>query len=242
MAGDEAKVQAVDSGAEAARQRSLESERRLEEERAADERKEKASERWEILFGAMLAIFAAVLAVCDLGAGKFGDDEKLAANDKASAYLWYQSKGIKQTLVEGQANFMDSMLNSGAVDKEQQEAVKSEVAKLRSKVERYEKEKTEILEGSAKVGKENWAQPDEKGELGHIIGAREYEHKALALGDVGDVYDQGTLFLQLCLVMGALGIISRQENVKRVFFVSMLVLGLAGSWYTWAAWSAAWKI
>lgn len=203
---------------------------------------ESRGERWEILFGIILAIFAAVLAVCDLGAGKFGDDEKLAANDKASAYLWYQSKGIKQTLVEGQANFMDSMLNSGAVDKAQQAAVAAEVARLRSKVERYEKEKTEILEGSAKVGKENWAQPDEKGELGHITGAREYEHKAAALGNVGDIYDQGTLFLQLCLVMGAIGIISRNENVKRVFFGTMVVLGLTGSWYTWQAWQAAWAV
>lgn len=208
----------------------------------AEEEEDKSGERWEILFGIVLAIFAAVLAVCDLGAGKFGDDEKLAANDKASAYLWYQSKGIKQTLVEGQANFMDSMLASGTVGKEQQAAVKEQVDKLRSKVERYEKEKAEILEGSAKVGKENWVQPDEKGELGHVIGAREYEAKAKALGDVGDVFDQGTLFLQMCLVLGAIGIIVRNAWMKRIFFLSMLLLGLAGSWYTWAAWQAAWKV
>ncbi len=210
---------------------------------AAEEEKDSGgSDRWEILFGIVLAIFAAVLAVCDLGAGKFGDDEKLAANDKASAYLWYQSKGIKQTLVEGQANFMDSMLTSGAVSKDQQVNVKEQVDKLRGKVERYEKEKAEILEGSAKVGKENWVQPDEKGELGHVIGAREYEQKAKALGDVGDIYDEGTLFLQMCLVLGAIGIIVRNETMKKAFFAVMLVLGLLGSYYTWAAWQAAWKV
>lgn len=226
-------------------EREAQLERQLEQaekREAEEERKQARSERWEIMFGVMLAVFAAVLAVCDLGAGKFGDDEKLAANDKASAYLWYQSKGIKQTLVEGQANFMDSMLASGSISPGQQKSVQEQIARLRGKVDRYEKEKTEILEGSAAVGKENWIQPDEKGQLGHVVGAREFEHKAAALGDVGDVFDEGTLFLQMCLVMGALGIISRQETLKVAFFGLMMLLGVVGSLYTWSAWQAAWRV
>jgi hypothetical protein len=208
---------------------------------AEEEKEDKSSERWEILFGVVLAIFAAVLAICDLGAGKYGDDEILAANEKAGAYLWYQSKGIKQTLVEGQANFMTTMIETGSVDKSKVASVEAEVAKLRTKVERYEKEKTEILEGSEKVGKENWVQ-EVDGKLGQVPGAKEFDRVARELGKVGDVFDQGTLYLQMCLVMGAIGIISRQEGMKRVFFAFLLVLGLLGSYYTWIAYQQAGKI
>ncbi len=208
---------------------------------AEEEKDDRSSERWEIIFGVVLAIFAAVLAICDLGAGKYGDDEILAANEKAGAYLWYQSKGIKQTLVEGQANFMTTMIETGSVDKAKVSAVEAEVAKLRAKVERYEKEKTEILEGSEKVGKENWIQ-EVDGQLGQVPGAKEFDRVARELGKVGDVFDQGTLFLQMCLVMGAIGIISRQEGMKRVFFAFLLVLGLLGSYYTWLAYQQAGKI
>ncbi len=208
---------------------------------AEEEKEDRSSERWEILFGVVLAIFAAVLAICDLGAGKYGDDEILAANEKAGAYLWYQSKGIKQTLVEGQANFMTTMIETGSVDKSKVSAVEAEVAKLRTKVERYEKEKTEILEGSEKVGKENWVQ-EVDGKLGQVPGAKQFDRVARELGKVGDVFDQGTLFLQMCLVMGAIGIISRQEGMKRVFFAFLLVLGLLGSYYTWIAYQQAGKI
>ncbi|MCE7875049.1 DUF4337 family protein [bacterium CPR1] len=65
---------------------------------------------------------------------------------------------------------------------------------------------------------------------------------ARELGKVGDVFDQGTLYLQMCLVMGAIGIISRQEGMKRAFFACMLLLGLLGSWYTWLAFQQAGKI
>ncbi|GMU56617.1 MAG: hypothetical protein AMXMBFR33_57630 [Candidatus Xenobia bacterium] len=208
---------------------------------AEEEKEDKSSEHWEILFGVVLAIFAAVLAICDLGAGKYGDDEILAANEKAGAYLWYQSKGIKQTLVEGQANFMTTMIETGSVDKSKVASVEAEVAKLRTKVERYEKEKTEILEGSEKVGKENWVQ-EVDGKLGQVPGAKEFDRVARELGKVGDVFDQGTLYLQMCLVMGAIGIISRQEGMKRVFFAFLLVLGLLGSYYTWIAYQQAGKI
>ncbi len=208
---------------------------------AEEEKEDRSSERWEIIFGVVLAIFAAVLAICDLGAGKYGDDEILAANEKAGAYLWYQSKGIKQTLVEGQANFMTTMIETGSVDKSRVSAVEAEVARLRTKIDRYEKEKTEILEGSEKVGKENWVQ-EVDGKLGQVLGAREFDRVARELGKVGDVFDQGTLYLQMCLVMGAIGIISRQEGMKRAFFACMLLLGLLGSWYTWLAFQQAGKI
>ncbi|MBL8431496.1 MAG: DUF4337 family protein, partial [Dechloromonas sp.] len=52
------------------------------------------SSTFEMICGLTLAILAAVLAITDLGAGKYGDDEIIAHNQKANAFEWYQAKGI----------------------------------------------------------------------------------------------------------------------------------------------------
>src|SRR3954463_16082186 len=70
---------------------------------------------WELRFGLTLAIFAAALAINDLGAGKFGDDEIKETNEKASSYMWYQSKGIKESLAEGQRDLIRTLLQAGAI-------------------------------------------------------------------------------------------------------------------------------
>ena len=40
---------------------------------------------FETWCGVVIALFAAVLAIADLGAGKYGDDELIAHNEKGSA-------------------------------------------------------------------------------------------------------------------------------------------------------------
>ena len=54
----------------------------------------------EMRCGAVIAIFAALMAITDLLAGKYDADEIIGTNDKAMAYSWYQSKSIKETLVQ----------------------------------------------------------------------------------------------------------------------------------------------
>lgn len=58
--------------------------------------------RFELLCGVTLTIFAAIIALCDLSAGRFNSDALIANNEKASGYTWYQSKSVKGTLAEGQ--------------------------------------------------------------------------------------------------------------------------------------------
>lgn len=76
---------------------------------------EKPKKEFEIIAAITLAIFAAVLAVTDLGAGKYGDDEIIGANAKANVYAWYQSKSVKQSLVEGQRDMIKTLLVSGSI-------------------------------------------------------------------------------------------------------------------------------
>ncbi|HBL25916.1 MAG TPA: DUF4337 domain-containing protein [Acidobacteria bacterium] len=194
----------------------------------AAEEKEK---RFEIWCGLVLAVFAAVLAVTDLAAGKYGDDELIAHNEKNGAYLWYQSKGIKETLVEGQRDTLKTLVEAGAIRPEQLPAIQTMIGTLDTDASRYGKEKKEILLGSATVGQENWVQ-DVGGEMGKVTGAKEWEAKASVLNDVGDLFDVATFFLQLCLVAGAISLILQIDRIRWTFFGAMVLLGLAGAAYS----------
>jgi hypothetical protein len=187
--------------------------------------------RYEIIFGLLLALFAAILALNELGAGKYGDDELRLASEKTGAYLWYQSKGIKESLAEGQHDLLESLMSNDAMKPEQAAATRAHIDKLAQKVARYEKEKNEILLGSTKVGKENWAQ-DVDGELGKVVGVKEIEASLEVLGGAGDRYDLATLFLQLCLVIGAIGLLMKQITMKRFFLAGMIALGVSGLTFT----------
>ena len=75
---------------------------KVEDPTAVDPDNDPVKRKYEIIFGFVISLFAAVLALNELAAGKYGDDELQLNSEKTSAYLWYQSKGIKSTLVEGQ--------------------------------------------------------------------------------------------------------------------------------------------
>lgn len=184
--------------------------------------------KYELIFGFVISLFAAVLALNELAAGKYGDDELQLNSEKTSAYLWYQSKGIKSTLVEGQRDLLRALVEGGAVGGDKVSTMQKQAAILDQKVARYEKEKDEILRGSAAVGKDNWRQ-EVDGELGKVTGVKPIETKLDQLGKAGDKFDLATLFLQLGLVLGAIGILMSQERMKRVFLGGLFGMGIAGT-------------
>ncbi|MFN0203418.1 MAG: DUF4337 domain-containing protein [Bacteroidia bacterium] len=192
----------------------------------------------ETRLGLFLAIFAAILAISDLFAGKYGDDEIIAHNEQTKAYNWFQSKSIKQGMSEGHLSVLTSMKLGGMVQPDRATKVDSLITLSKQEIGRYKKEKTEILEGSAKVGKENWVQ-EKEGKLGQITGANEWGEKADKLGAAGDMFDYAGLFLQLCLVMGAVGLITQSEKQKKMFFMMLLGFGLAGTIFTVIAYKMA---
>jgi len=189
----------------------------------------------EIWLGLFLAIFAAILAVNELGAGKYGADELIAHNKASEQLSWYQSKSIKQSLAEGPRYILLSIEKAGAIQPGSRNAMDSFITKLESKVDRYQKEKQEILKGSAVVGKDNWAQ-DVDGEFGKVIGAEEWQTAAEQLGNSGDIFDLATLFLQVSLVLGAIGIVVRKPAFRRMFLGLMILSGGLGTWEMIQAW------
>lgn len=192
------------------------------------EENEIKAKKLEVYCGLFIAIFAAVLAITDLGAGKYGDDEIITANQKANQYSWYQTKSIKQNLVEGQIDMIQNLITAGSINPNHLGALQNLVKNLEKDVNRYKKEKKEILLGSAKVGKENWAQ-EQDGEMGKIIGAKEYEEEGKRLGAAGDIFDMADFFLQLCLVFGAISVIMQAWRLRLVFLILMNLLGVIGS-------------
>jgi len=182
---------------------------------------------FEARCGVFIAIFAAIMAVNDLVAGKFGDDEIIGTNEKAAAYMWYQAKGIKENLVDGERSLLESLYKVGAIKPGAEQAIQEHIASLRAKTQRYKKEKDEILKGSQSVGKENWIQ-ELNGQLGKIIGAQEIELHLATLAKAGDRFDLSSLFFQLCLVLGALSLILKKQQMQRYFFIGMCGLGTLG--------------
>jgi hypothetical protein len=109
--------------------------------------------------------------------------------------------------------------------------MESLMGKIDQDIERYRKEKVELLLGSAAVGKDNWAQ-DIEGEMGKVVGAKEWEKKLDTLGRAGDKFDMSVLFLQLCLVVGAVSLVLQEDRLKLAFFSGMVLLGVIGMIYS----------
>lgn len=183
---------------------------------------------FEIRCGVVIAVFAAIMSVSDLIAGKYGNDEIIGTNEKATAYMWYQSKSIKETLVEGEKSLLESLKEAGAIEARASQGVDAHIANLNRKILRYKKEKNEILKGSQAVGKNNWVQ-DLNGELGKIIGAQEMEAHLASLGRAGDRFDMANLFFQVCLVLGALSLVLKKQKLQNIFFAGMCSLGILGT-------------
>lgn len=195
---------------------------------------------FEMKCGIVIAIFAAVMALSDMFAGKYGEDEIKFINEKSSAYMWYQAKSIRETVIEGQRDLINTLVEGKSIGDAAALKLKSHTDRLTKKVERYGKEKAEILKGSAKVGEANWVQ-DVDGKLGQVIGAQEYEQKIEILGRAGDQFDLSNLFFQICLVMGAISLVLTKPKLRETFFYVMICLGLLGSGYSLMALNIAMK-
>jgi hypothetical protein len=235
-------------------------------EKPNDTQGEDEGKGFEMFTGLVLAIFAAILAVTDLYAGKYGDDEKEALGEKNNQYSWYQSKDQKKTQQEMQKILFESelenkeglanlaaKLNGASPDaptsnpalEETRKNIEGKIAKIDAKIKRYEIEKNIIMDGAKHVAPEKmdeFKKIDEKSfdEMKETIGAKEWESKAAALGEAGDQYDLATLFLQMCLVLGAIALVLQQKGLKYVFVASMIGLGVIGSIYTYLALTTSW--
>jgi len=189
---------------------------------------EDGNSRFEMIAGIVIAIFTAILAINGLAGDSYGSSILLDNTEKVSAYDWYNSKGIKQILAEGQADTMTGLLESGVIAAGKQADFQKEIDKITANSDRYIKEKNEILKGSANIPQNEWIQ-DVDGELGQVVGAQEWEQEIEKLDKAGSKSDLADLFLQICLVMGAVSLVMQKPKYKRLFLGLAGVLGVLGT-------------
>jgi hypothetical protein len=182
----------------------------------------------EIISGMLIAVFATFLAIIDLYAGKFGDDEIIASNEKSATYEWFQAKGVKEIVAESQVHMLRSLVNSGAIVPKDTAAMNLEISFLDKKAKRYGSDKNEILNGSKTVDSANWTQYDNNGKLGNIKGAFEWESEVKVLSAAGDTFDTSLFFMQIALVFGAVSLMLKSYKMKITFLCLMVALSMVG--------------
>lgn len=184
-------------------------------------------QKLEVALPLSIAIFAAILAINDLLSGKYGSDEIKLSNLRNNSLQWYQAKGIKGTIVEGQIDLLKVMIKSGSIAPDKRADMEELMRQMQLKLDRYDGEKREILVGSHNVPADQWVQ-ELDGKMGQVTGAKEYENEIEKLGDAGDYFDFASMLFQLCLVTGAVGILVTQTSMKWTFFKTTAFTGIVG--------------
>ncbi len=187
-----------------------------------------ASERAEAIGGVLIAFFAALMAISQMVNGELEEEMMIAHNKVVNYSSWYQSKSIKESLKESELDYLETLLNSGIITEENRTGIDSKIERTKTKIAKYGAEKTEILLGSANIAKEDWAQ-DLDGEMGKIVGVKEWEILADEYDLATKKFDLGMLFFQISIVLGAVCIIIYDNpKLQKAFISLMIVFGIIG--------------
>ncbi|WP_419211801.1 DUF4337 domain-containing protein [Maribacter sp. X9] len=188
-----------------------------------------ASERAEAIGGVLIALFAALMAISQMVNGELEEEMMIAHNNVVSYSSWYQSKSIKETLKESELDYLNVLISSGMVTSDKVPVIQEKIALVKEQITKYGAEKIEILNGSHQVGKENWIQ-DLDGELGKIVGVKEWEQLAATYDYATKKFDYGMLFFQICIVLGAVCIIIYDNPIlQKSLIVLMVLFGITGT-------------
>ncbi|MEO9893423.1 DUF4337 domain-containing protein [Aurantibacter sp.] len=188
-----------------------------------------ASEKAEAIGGVMIAFFAALMAISQMINGEFEEEMMIAHNKVVNYSSWYQSKSIKESLKESELDYLEALLQTNLIAENNKSTIVASIKKSKEKIKKYGAEKNEILIGSANIPKEEWTQ-DLDGELGEIVGVKEWE----VLADQYDVatkkFDIAMLFFQISIVLGAVCIIIYDNpKLQKSFIVLMAFFGIIGT-------------
>lgn len=185
-----------------------------------------ASERAEAVGGVLIAFFAALMAIAQLVNSNLEEEMMIAHNRVTTYSSWYQSKSIKQSLKESELATLESLQildgNAGNV------LLEKKIKDTKSSIKKYKAEKKEILVGSSEIPKEEWVQ-DLEGEMGVIIGVKQWELRAEKMDISTQRFDLAMLFFQIALVLGAVCIIIYDNpKLQKAFIRAMIGCGILG--------------
>ena len=187
-----------------------------------------ASEKAEALGGVLIAFFAALMAISQMVNGELEEEMMIAHNKVVSYSNWYQSKSVKESLKESELNYLQTLASIGAIADDKKDEIDEKIAVAKKNIQKYVAEKTEILLGSANIPQEEWVQ-DLDGEMGQIIGVKEWESRADKYDSATKKFDFGLLFFQISIVLGAVCIIIYDNPLlQKSFIILMIIFGIIG--------------
>ena len=185
-------------------------------------------ERTETIGGILIAVFAALLAIAELVNNNLEEEMMISHSQFVNYSNWYQSKSIKQSLKDSELDYLNALTETGIIPEDKIKNINAKIAQTKGMVLKYEAEKTEILVGSSNVPREHWAQ-DLDGEMGKIIGINEWEKLTQDYETATKKFDLGKLLFQICIVLGAVCIIIRDnKKLQKNFIILMLAFGAIG--------------
>lgn len=183
----------------------------------------------EIRLAYLIALFAATLSVIDIGAGKYRDREILSVNKKMTAYGLYQTTVLKETLVQGERDLLEDLVNAGAIIPKDTMVIHHRLKKFDSQLSIIQDQKQEIFLGSASLDSTKWSMSDLQGKRGLIKGIQQWEQEVTTLDLAGDQFDLACLLLELSLVLGAIGFLTKSAHSRNLFLWLMIIFGAIGS-------------
>jgi len=147
------------------------------------------------------ALFGYMGGATQADAGLFKNNAAIKKTEASNKWNYFQSKSTKQSLAE-----MSRDLSTKDDDK----------AKYQAKIDRYEKEKTEIKADADKVEAE----------------VQEWEHKSDAQMHQHHRWAQSTTVLQVCIALAAIALLTRKKWVEYAMFTAGaigLVVGISAA-------------
>jgi hypothetical protein len=206
-------------------------------EEIPDEKKT-ADDTFQKKLGLTMAMVATIFSIIGWAAGKYSSAQSGAEQKIAYMHDWYNAKGIKQSLSEGQRDLLKALMESGTISTEKITTLQQNIAATNANIARYKKEKVEMTLGSKAVGKENWVQEID-GKFGLIEGTKELDLKVAALAPALDRFQMSYLFFQLSLFAGSVSLMSNNVKMKRILFLILFILGTIGTGLATHAWISA---
>lgn len=191
--------------------------------------KEKNERHFEIASGFVLAILSLLLAVSNIGDDKCDERQLQAFMERGSAHEWLDATSIEELIAQGQQGTLKSLLSFGVIDSKDEPAVSKIIDEKIIEIEKLNRGKKEIEQGSKNVRKENWTLVDQNGEFGGVKGISEWAQEIDQLETIDQYFTWSVLFLQMSLFLGTISLVFKVSFIKWVLFWGLIGTGSIGT-------------
>lgn len=182
----------------------------------------------ELRLAYLIAFFAAVLSIVEIGGGKFRDREIVGVNQKMTAYSLYYNKLLKETLLQGESDLLQDLLRAGAIVPKDSTVINGRIKKFNEELVIIQQQLKEIVQGTDTTSAALAGTLGVSTQPGRLKGILQLEREVMQLNLAGDNFHLASLLLELSLVLGAIGFLAQSRHGRNLFKVIMVFFGLLG--------------